>query len=277
MKYLKRGIVVCCVVLLTLASLTAQTTPIASNAFEFMIHSKVLNEDRSCLIQLPENYYASENDEAYPVLILLDGAVFFKTTAGVVHFMSSARNRNYFMPETIIVAIENVDRERDFTVTKIKTKRKNTMGGGWSFLEFIEKELVPYVDENYRTIDERTLVGHSLGGLLAVNAYIDENSIFNSFLAIDPSIWWDEQMMNDKVAAVTPASFRKKLYIASANRGEGNNGKNKGRHDTFYALLNRKSVEPLQAEIDYFESEDHRSVPLVALYEGLRFLNNDAN
>jgi len=78
------------------------------------------------------------------------------------------------MPETIIIAIENVDRERDFTVTKIKTKRPNTMVGGRNFLNFIEKELIPYIDKNYRTESFRTLAVHSLDGLLTLNSYRDK-------------------------------------------------------------------------------------------------------
>ena len=73
-------------------------------------------------------------------------------------------NRNHLISEIIIIAIENIDRERDFTVTKIKTKRPNTMGGGRNFLDFIEKELIPYIDNNYKAEPFRTLVGHSLGG-----------------------------------------------------------------------------------------------------------------
>ena len=97
---------------------------------KFTINSSILNEDRTCLISLPDSYNDSpEAEEKYPIIILLDGYTFFKTAAGIVHFMSSNRNRNYFMPETIIIAIENVDRRRDFTVTKIKTKRPNTGGG----------------------------------------------------------------------------------------------------------------------------------------------------
>ena len=113
------------------------------------IHSDVLNEDRTCFISLPDSYVDDDDDgHTYPIIILLDGYTFFKTTVGIVHFMSSSRNRNYLMPATIVVAIENVDRERDLTVTKIKTKRVNTMGGGRNFLDFIEKELIPYVDKN---------------------------------------------------------------------------------------------------------------------------------
>jgi len=69
------------------------------------------------------------------------------------------------------------------------------MGGGRNFLDFIEKELVSYVDKNFRTEPSKTLIGHSLGGLLTLNSYIDENSIFDAYISIDTSIWWDEEMM----------------------------------------------------------------------------------
>jgi len=89
----------------------------------FIIKSSILNEERTCLISLPESYNdSSEVEKKYPIIILLDGTTHFKTASGIVHFMSSNRNRNHLMPETMIIAIENVDRERDFTVTKIKTK-----------------------------------------------------------------------------------------------------------------------------------------------------------
>ena len=241
---------------------------------EFTIKSKVLNEDRTCLISLPDSYNdSSDAEKRYPIILLLDGSAYFKTTCGVVHFMSSNRNRNYFMPETIIVAIENVDRERDFTVTKIKTKRPNTMGGGRNFLSFLENELVPFIDKNYRTEPYRTLIGHSLGGLLTLNSYMDKNSIFNSYISIDPSIWWDEEMMKNKVDAISTITKNKKLYIATANQGEANYERNKKRHDALYALLEKKSDGELNVELTYFEEENHRSVPMIALYEGLKFLN----
>lgn len=155
-------------------------------------------------------------------MILLDGYTHFKTAAGIVHFMSSPRNRNNFIPEMIIVAVENVDRERDLTITKIKTVRPNTMGGGHRFLDFIEHELLPYIDANYHTESFKMLTGHSLGGLLAVKAYKYEESVFDAYLAIDPSIWWDEALMKAKVDSISPSSFEKPLYIATANQGERN-------------------------------------------------------
>ncbi|MBU3012684.1 alpha/beta hydrolase [Polaribacter vadi] len=241
---------------------------------KFVIKSNILDEERTCLISLPDSYNnSSEVDKKYPVIILLDGYTHFKTASGIVHFMSSNRNRNNLMPESIIIAIENVDRERDFTVTKIKTKRPNNMGGGRNFLNFIEKELIPYIDKKYKTEPFRTLVGHSLGGLLTLNSYMDENSVFNAYISIDPSIWWNEEMMKNKVDSISSISLDKKLYIATANQGEANYERNKQRHDSLYTLIIKKSDKPLNIEIEYFEKENHRSVPLVALYEGLKYIN----
>lgn len=243
---------------------------------KFIINSSILDEERTCLISLPDSYNdSSEVEKKYPIMILLDGYTHFKTATGIVHFMSSNRNRNHLMPETIIIAIENIDRERDFTVTKIKTKRPNTMGGGRKFLDFIEKELIPYIDKNYKTEPFRTLVGHSLGGLLTLNSYMDKNSIFNTYISIDPSIWWDEEMMKNKVDSISSISLHKKLYIATANQGEANYERNKKRHDSLFALMKKKSDGHLNVEIEYFEKENHRSVLLIALYEGLKYLNQE--
>ena len=243
---------------------------------KFIIYSNILNENRTCLISLPETYNDTSNtNKQYPLLILLDGYAFFKTAAGIIHFMSSDRNRNYFMPETIIVAIENVDRERDFTVTKLKTKRVNTMGGGKKFLTFIEKELISYVDENYRTKPYRTLVGHSLGGLLTLNSYIDKSSIFDAYLSIDPSIWWDEDKMINKVDSISPISFKKKIYISTANQVKTRYERNKKKHDRMYTLIKIKSNEKAEIKVKTYNNDNHRSVPLIALYDGLIYLNQE--
>ncbi|MCW5516012.1 alpha/beta hydrolase [Muriicola sp. Z0-33] len=272
MSLLKSPLLFCLLFVFQFAS--GQNDTDISSGKKFSIHSDILDEDRSFFISVPNSYHeTSAKDKKYPVLILLDGYTFFKTTVGIVHFMSSKRNRNYFMPETVIVAIENVDRERDFTVTKLKTKRTNTMGGGRDFLKFIEKELIPYIDNTYRTAPVRTLVGHSLGGLLTLNSYMDKHSLFNAYLSIDPSIWWDEDKMKNKVEAIDSASFKKSLYIATANQGEAKYERNKKRHDALYALIRKRTGDQYEVKIAYFEKEDHRSVPLIALYEGLKFLN----
>ncbi|TDU43644.1 hypothetical protein BXY82_1060 [Gelidibacter sediminis] len=238
---------------------------------QIVITSHILNEERTCLISFPDTY--TNTSKEFPIIILLDGYAHFKITSGIVHFMGSQRSRNNFMPESIVVAIENIDRERDFTVTKINTKRPNTMGGGKNFLKFIENELVPYIDNHYRTTPTRTLIGHSLGGLLTLNSYLDENSLFDAYISIDPSVWWDKEMMKERVDTITPSSSNKKLYIATANHGETGNIKNKQRHDLLYELLSKQTEEAQNVNHEYFESEDHHSVLLLALYNGLKYIN----
>lgn len=272
MKYIFAAITYFIVIGLETLCAQEQNNNITANTFT--VNSAILNEERTGFINLPDSYNeSSEVEKTYPIIILLDGYVHFKTAASIVHFMSSDRVGNNFMPESIIVAIENVDRERDFTHTKIKTKRKNTMGGGRNFLNFIEKELIPYVDSNYRTESDRTLIGHSLGGLLTLNAYRDENSLFDAYIAIDPSISWDDTLMKTKVDAISSKSFNKKLFIATANQEERRYEKNKKRHDQFYALLEQKSNKGMQVKIESYDDENHRSVPLKAIYDGLRYLN----
>ncbi len=271
-----RFIIPFCIILFPVKFSFGQNSTTIVSETKFIVHSEILNEDRVCLLSLPESYNDPATvDKKYPVLILLDGTVHFKMASGVVHFMSSARNRNRFISETIIVAIENVDRERDFTVTKLKTRRPNTMGGGRDFLRFIEEELIPFVDSNYRTEPVRTMVGHSLGGLLTLNAYMDNNSLFDAYISIDPSIWWDEETMKHKVESISAVSVNKKLFIATANQGEANYVRNKKRHDALYALMKAQSKGDLNVEIAYFEQEDHRSVPLIALYKGLKYVNRE--
>lgn len=208
-------------------------------------------------------------------MILLDGNSHFKTASTAVRKLASDSSGHRFMPETIIVAIENVDRERDFTVSKIKTKRHNTTGGGKRFLAFIEKELLPYLDTHYRTQPFRTLTGHSLGGLFTLNAFLLQDSSFHAYLAIDPSIWWDEITMEKKISLLSPLPTKRRLYLATANQGEANYTRNKQRHDLFYQLLQRETYDQLLVKLEYFEGEDHWSIPPKAILEGLKFINRE--
>jgi predicted alpha/beta superfamily hydrolase len=93
------------------------------------------------------------------VLIVLDGNVHFKSISGMVNYMSSDLYRSWKIPEMIVVAIQNVDRRRDYTPDKIITVRENNTGGGDSFLSFLEDELIPELDQKYRTEQYRILFG----------------------------------------------------------------------------------------------------------------------
>lgn len=234
------------------------------------LRSHILNEDRAYWISLPDSYNDRKSSyKHYPVLIVLDGNVHFKAISGMVNYMSSEAYRNRKIPEMIVVAIQNVDRRRDYTPDKVITVRENNTGGGDKFLRFLEEELIPELDQKYRTAPYRILFGHSLGGLLATHAYMKEKTLFNSFIAADPSFGtWDSETMDKKLDSLTKGSFERYIYIATANWGK-RNVRNRDRHVRFYESLNSKYEGELPAKLEYFENEDHSSVPLIAFHNGI--------
>ena len=235
-----------------------------------ILHSNILEEDREYWVSLPESYRKVESSyKKYPILIVLDGNAHFKSITGMVNYMSSGFNGNMKIPEMIVVAIQNVNRRRDFTPDKIITKRKNDSGGGHKFLSFLEDELIPELDQKYRTSPYRILFGHSLGGLLATHAYMKEKTLFNSFIAVDPSFGtWDAETMDKKLEAVSVQSFERYIYIATANWGK-RNIRNRNRHVRFYEALNNKCKDEFPAKLKYYENENHGSVPIIAFHDGM--------
>lgn len=234
------------------------------------LRSNILNEDRAYWISLPDSYNDKESSYMrYPVLIVLDGNLHFKSIAGIVNYMSSDVYRSWKIPEMIVVAIQNVDRRRDYTPEKIITVRENNTGGGDRFLSFLEDELLPELDQKFRTAPYRILFGHSLGGLLATHAYMKEKTLFNSFIAVDPSFGtWDSETMDKKLDSLTEQSFERYLYIATANWGK-RNIRNRDRHVRLYEALNSKCKGELPAKLEYFDNETHSSVPIIAFHNGI--------
>ncbi|WP_321308105.1 alpha/beta hydrolase-fold protein [Marinifilum fragile] len=241
-----------------------------------ILHSNILNENREYWVSLPESYSKGESYyKKYPLLIVLDGNLHFKSIAGMANYMSSDVYRSWKIPEMIVVGIQNVDRRRDYTPDKIITVRENNTGGGESFLSFLEDELIPELDQNYRTAPYRILFGHSLGGLLAIHTYMKEKTVFNSFIAVDPSFGtWDSETMDKKLDSLTEQSFERFLYIATANWGK-RNIRNRDRHVRLYEALNSKCEGEFPAKLEYFENETHGSVPPIAFYNGITSIFED--
>ena len=237
---------------------------------KYILHSNILNEDREYWVSLPDSYNDKESSyRSYPVLFVLDGNSHFKAVSGMVNYMSSDLYRSWKIPEMIVVGIQNVDRRRDYTPDKIITVRENNSGGGESFLSFLEDELIPELDQMHRTDPYRILFGHSLGGLLATHAYLKEKTIFNAFIAVDPSFGtWDAETMDKKLDAVTEKSFERFFYIATANWGK-RNVRNRDRHVRLYEALNSKCEGEFPAKLEYFENENHGSVPIIAFHNGI--------
>jgi len=185
------------------------------------ITSKELSEKRILNIYLPEGY-KKDNTKKFPVIYLLDGSSDedFIHVVGVVQFLTMIQE----MPETIVVGIANVDRRRDFTFpTTIDSDKKAypTTGRSERFISFLEKELQPYIEHNYRTNESKTLIGESLGGLLATEILLKKPQLFNTYVIVSPSLWWDHESLLAKAPALLkslPANDMK-VYIAVGSEG----------------------------------------------------------
>ena len=162
-------------------------------------YSAELGENRIINVYLPASYLA-DSIGTYPVIYLLDGSAQedFIHISGLVQFGSYPWIS--MLPESIVVGISNVDRKRDFTFpTSITEDKKDfpSSGGSEKFMAFIEMELQPKVERMYRTSSEKTIIGQSLGGLLATEVLMKKPELFDNYIIISPSLWWNDQSLLD--------------------------------------------------------------------------------
>ena len=258
------------------------------------LHSKVLNEQRGLWVYVPpadpSGFFAPKR---YPVLYLLDGDWHFPSVMGLVQQLSTV-NGNSVCPEMIIVGIPNTfrTRTRDLTPTHStvrwdnqEDRTLNSSGGGSQFLSFLENEVVPYVEAHYPTAPYRMLVGHSLGGLTVLDALATKPQLFNSYLAIEPSTWWDHRMMLPKLemAFKKQPALKRKLFLAVANTMPAGMDTARVRRDTasstfhirtelaLVELLRRHAPAALAWTWKYYPDEVHATVPLRAEYDALHY------
>lgn len=183
------------------------------------LNSTILNEKRTLNIYLPEGY-KEQDSLKYPVIYLLDGSANedFIHVAGLVQF--SAFEWVNWLPRCIVVGIANTNRKRDFTFpTTIKDDKATfpETGGSEAFISFIEKELQPYVVSKFRTNGRNMLIGESLGGLLATEILFKKPSLFQQYVIVSPSLWWD----NGSLLNQNPQPFEQspEIYVGVGKEG----------------------------------------------------------
>ncbi|RED23724.1 hypothetical protein BD847_2789 [Flavobacterium cutihirudinis] len=257
------------------------------------ISSKVLNEQRKILVHLPKSaQYGGFAKQKYPVVYLLDGDAHFNSVVGMIEELSEI-NGNTLCPEMIVVGIPNTNRNRDLTPTHseidlpfVSKNVSEQSGGGEKFAEFLEKELIPYIDSKYPTAPYRTLIGHSFGGLTTINILTNHTNLFNSYVAIDPSMWWDHQKYYaetvKKLASKNLANVS--LFLGAANTMDDSMDLVKVRKDTTVFTRHIRSILDLNDFLKqdkksklnygyaYYKDDNHGSVPLIATYDALRFI-----
>jgi predicted alpha/beta superfamily hydrolase len=186
----------------------------------FTIQSKTLRETRRINVYLPPIYKDSATVRL-PVLYMPDGGMGedFLHIAGLVQVSVG----NGTMRPFILVGIENTKRRRDLTgPTQNAEDRKIApqVGGSAAFRKFIRTELMPVVNARYRATKETAIVGESLAGLFIVETFFLEPDLFDTYIAFDPSLWWNDHALVDSAAARLRAGGSGKHALFLANSRE---------------------------------------------------------
>ena len=227
------------------------------------IKSPLLNETRDLNIYLPLSY-SRDSLKTYPVIYLLDGSKDedFIHISGIVQFGSFSWVN--MLPESIVVGIGNVDRKRDFTYpsqNKLDQKEFPTSGKSKNFIAYIEKELQPFIDHTYRTTETKTIIGQSLGGLLATEILFKKPDLFDNYIIVSPSLWWDdEKLLNCRSE---PYNSTKWVYIAGGKEGEVMERTAK----QLYDKIKKEQKPNTNLLYDFLEDKTHGDALHIAVYD----------
>ncbi len=226
------------------------------------MHSEILNEERIINVFIPDSYY-TDSTRKYPVVYVLDGTrnEDFMHIVGMLHFTSFPWLD--ITPSFIVVGISNIDRKRDFTFpTTVKRDKRNfpTTGGSEKFINYMEKELQPYVLSHYRTDSTSTLIGQSLGGLLASEVVYKKPEMFDQYIIVSPSLWWDKESL----LKLEPKAYTgvKTIYVGGGVEGEVMERTAKELHQK----LDETKTKDTRVFYDFLADKDHANIMHQAVY-----------
>lgn len=277
------------IVFFTLQAFAQSGLPIkADNAKPFVlgvideVYSNQLGENRVLNIYLPEGYNSNDS-VTYPVTYLLDGSADedFIHVAGLYQFNSFEWvNR---VPKTIVVGIATVDRRRDFTfptTIEADAKKYPTAGHSDSFIAFIEKELQPFIAKKYRANNARTIIGQSLGGLLATEILLKKPALFSRYVIVSPSIWWDNGSLLNQASPLLLDTFSQKtaIYIGVGKEGLAPTAAPRVMEVDANLLaekINHTRSKVVKVYLDYLPQEDHATIAHQAISNALRWMYAD--
>lgn len=285
---------VCLFLFCSLIAVNAQSkrsTATLINTEQRTFSSQIINQEFEIYVSLPDGYHAG--DSQYPVLYLTDANTYFGLMADITRNLQWGGE----MPETIIVAIGyplskfDTDDERwgkwlawrmrDLTPTNSPDTDKAfsidgiTSGHGDDFLVFLEKELFPYIEKEFRAnANERTYAGFSLGGLFGLYALFKKPGLFQNYIVGSASIWYDDKMIlqEEQHYAANHDDLSAKVFMSAGELEEEVNSGMVRNMLELNSFLKSRNYKNLKTEAIILPGETHMSAPSVAFQRGLRFL-----
>lgn len=264
------------ILLVLLAHITCfgqQTDTIESETIElgkkYKFYSNVLEEEREIWVRLPRRY--NSTNENYPVVYQLDGHICFTYRAGLLEELVSKS-----VPQSILIGVISADRSRDFTQApddeKVK-KRFPTAGGADNFMKMFEQDLFPFVNNNFRANEFKTLIGSSLGGQFVIYSLAKKPDLFNAYLSISPSSYSGIQSTVDYFEQSLEANpdMKALLYLTMGNEG----GAALGGLMKLVAELEMESPKNLRWGYKINSNEGHYSNQIISTIQGFDFFYED--
>jgi predicted alpha/beta superfamily hydrolase len=251
------------------------------------LYSNVLDETRTIYVQLPTSYNPKE-DRSYPVVYILDGEMLLPTVSLVHDYYSGG-----FIPEMILVGISNANnRTRDLTTSKVSERFGRSIneenGEAANFSRFFEEDLIPFIEDKYPATKYRTLIGHSYGGLFTIYILLNHPNLFANYLAIDPSLDWDNQrLFKEAQEKLSSQIYKDKSLFISLN-GQLNKQdpdvtiENVMEDQTDLTLFPRSNIKfsdlvrsssdnGLAFEWKFYPRDLHGTIPFPSIMDGLIF------
>jgi predicted alpha/beta superfamily hydrolase len=246
---------------------TAAASPLVIGE-TFTIQSQALGETRRINVYRPQPW-GLDPKTPLPVLYMPDGGIGedFLHVAGLVQVLTG----NGSMRPFLLVGIENTERRRDMTgPSNVAEDRKIAprIGGSAAYRDFLRDELMPQIRQSYATNDERALIGESLAGLFVIETLLQEPTLFNSYIALDPSLWWNHGALLSGAGKQVPSVARSGARLFLASSGQPELAASSAR---LAALLQQASPATL-VKYQPLPEETHATIYHPAALQGLRTL-----
>ena len=257
------------------------------------IHSKILNEDRFIWLHIPK---ARPANKRLPVIFVLDAEANFDETQKTLDKLSKEPASNA-AANVILVGIGNIwQRYRDYSPTHVEAASAGidaatakTTGGGEAFVSFLEKEVLPHIEKKYPVSSNRTLIGHSMGGLMVIYILLKHTALFDNYVAIDPALWWDNhKLLNEGASILGNQQFgNKRLFLAIANETEVKMMADQIKKDTssktalirpsflLADIVEKNKQNKLNFQWKFYQDEHHMTVNTPATHDALKTLVNN--
>ena len=200
--------------LATSSTALANTFNSAERTVTHTIASEALGEQRTIIVRTPPGY---DSTRTYPVVYLGDGEWIFEMVASYLDYMAD----NDVYPGLIVTGVTNVNRNRDY-VPAVDAHFEDT-GGADRFLDFVQREWIPFMEEHYASGPDRVLLGHSFGGVITLHTFFTRSNLFNAYIALGTSAWIADRVLFKEAQAWFEEPHNTDAFVFMA-AGEGDGG-----------------------------------------------------